>query len=110
MQGKSWRPLVTGKGQSAPWRRAFLYEMFGGGADPAHPTVKALRTERYKLILNLNPRELDELYDLQNDPQEMRNLARQKGHEDLIKDLKRQMLELMREFEDPAIPAVQATL
>jgi arylsulfatase A-like enzyme len=110
MQGKSWRPLVTGKGQSAPWRRAFLYEMFGGGADPAHPTVKALRTERYKLILNLNPRELDELYDLQNDPEEMRNLAREKGHEDLIKDLKRQMLELMREFEDPAIPAVQATL
>jgi len=110
MQGRSWRPLVTGKPAGVPWRRAFLYEMFGAGADPAHPTVKAIRTDRYKLILNLNPRELDELYDLKNDPQEMRNLARDKAYQDLVKELKRQMLDLMRELEDPAVPAVQATL
>lgn len=110
MQGRSWRPLVTGKAGSGSWRQAFLYEMFGGGADPAHPTVKALRTDRYKLILNLNPREFDELYDLKNDPQELRNLARERGHQDLIRELKRQMLSLMRELEDPAVPAVEATL
>ncbi len=108
MQGRSWRPLVTGKVKST--REAFLYEMFGGGATPAAPTVKALRTDRYKLILNLNPADLEELYDLKNDPLEMKNLAREAGNRDLIASLKRRMLAAMREVEDPAIPAVEATL
>ncbi|MEK7406112.1 MAG: sulfatase [Acidobacteriota bacterium] len=110
VQGRSWRPQVDGRARSQPSREAFLYEMFGGGADPAHPTVKALRTSRYKLILNLHPRDIDELYDLQNDPREMKNLAREKGQRELIAQLTRQMLALMRELEDPAIPAVEATL
>lgn len=110
MQGRSWRPLVTGKGKSTQWRKTFLYEQFANGADAATPMVKALKTDRYKVILNLFPKDVDELYDLKTDPQEMKNLASDKGNKDLLNKLKRQMIEAMRELEDPAIPAAEAAL
>jgi len=85
-------------------------EMFGAEATPEKPTVKALRTERYKLILNLNPPDIEELYDLKTDPREMMNLALDKGNRDLVAQLKRRMLEEMRALADPAAPLVEATL
>jgi arylsulfatase A-like enzyme len=97
MQGQSWRPLVTGK--SAPRRDSFVYTMHGD--DAAHPTVKALRTDRYKLILNLNPQDTDELYDLRSDPLEMKNLAGE--NKDLVADLKRKLAAGMKQLEDPAV-------
>ncbi len=110
MQGRSWRPLVTGQARSAKWRDAFHYEMYAQRSDPASPTIKALRTDRYKLILNLNPADLDEVYDLKNDPQEMKNLAREKGNRELVEKLTRQMVGVMKELDDAAVPAVEATL
>jgi len=110
MQGRSWRPLVGGQPGAYRRRDAFLYEMFGAEATPEKPTVKALRTERYKLILNLNPPDIEELYDLKTDPREMKNLALDKGNRDLVAQLKRRMLEEMRALADPAAPLVEATL
>lgn len=107
MQGASWRPLVTGQGAGG-WRDHFVYTMYGG--DAAKPTVKALRTDRYKLILNLNPRDKEELYDLKSDPQEMKNLALDKGNRDLVASLKRRLIAAMKQLEDPALPLVEATL
>ncbi len=109
MQGRSWRPLVTGK-PKAPWRDSFLYSMYGGASDPKTPTVKAIRTERFKLILNLNPPDITELYDLKNDPQEMKNLAADPNYRDTVRELEQRMLRAMRELEDPAVPAVEAAL
>jgi arylsulfatase A-like enzyme len=106
MQGQSWRPLVTGKGSKAPRRDSFVYSLHGpGGA--AQPVAKALRTERYKLILNLHPKDKEELYDLKTDPLEMKNLA--PANRELVAELKRTLLLGMKQIEDPAIPAVEAT-
>jgi len=99
MQGSSWRPLVAGGKPAAPWRDSFVYTMHG--QDAARPTVKALRTDRYKLILNLNPRDKDELYDLKTDPQEMKNLALDAGNAGLVGDLKQRLKARMKELEDP---------
>jgi arylsulfatase A-like enzyme len=60
-----------------------------------------LRTDRYKLILNLNPQDKDELYDLRNDPLEMKNLAGE--NKDLVADLKRKLAAGMKQLEDPAV-------
>ncbi len=106
MQGKTWRPLVTGSTGEKPWRDSFVYSMHN--TDAAHPTVKALRTDRYKLILNLNPRDKDELYDLKSDPEEMKNLALDKGNAGLVEDLKRKLAAAMKEIEDPAVTALGA--
>ncbi|HET8549994.1 MAG TPA: sulfatase [Bryobacteraceae bacterium] len=110
MQGRSWRPLVAGKTRSTPWRKTFLYEQFANGTDASKPMVKALRTDRYKFILNLFPGDIEELYDLRTDPEELKNLALDRGNRDLVVSLKRQMIDAMRELQDPAIGAVEATL
>lgn len=98
MQGKSWRPLVTGR-KEAPWRSNFVYT--NPTPDLAAPGEKALRTDRYKLILNMRPRDKDELYDLKNDPQEMKNLALDKGNIELVDRLKQELLAEMKKNDDP---------
>ncbi|MBI3209168.1 MAG: sulfatase [Candidatus Solibacter usitatus] len=104
MQGQSWKGLVTGQ-KNAPRRDSFVYTMHG--AEAAHPTVKALRTDRYKLILNLNPGDKPELYDLKTDPQEMKNLA-DSGNRAVLSDLRGKLLAEMKKIEDPAIADVEA--
>ena len=100
IQGKSLLPLFSKK--PAKWRKAVLAEYW---AEQAYPwligmTYKAIRTERYKLIHWVNRdrnRELDELYDLDKDPFELKNLIRSRAHarvrEKLRKDLKRLVAE-----------------
>ena len=95
IQGRSLVPLFSGK--KVPWRKAVLAEYW---AEQAYPwligmTYKAIRTDRYKLIHWVNKGrdgELDELYDLEKDPYELKNLIRSKAHaalrEKLHKDLK----------------------
>src|SRR4029077_878024 len=72
MQGQSWKGLVTGS-KDGKRRDSFVYTMHAD--DARHPTLKALRTEQFKLVLNLNPGDKTELYDIKNDPQELKNIA-----------------------------------
>ena len=83
IQGKSLLPLLSKK--PAQWRKAVLAEYW---AEQAYPwligmTYKAIRTERYKLIHWVNrgkDGELDELYDLDKDPYELKNLIASRTH------------------------------
>jgi N-acetylglucosamine-6-sulfatase len=108
VQGRSWWPLVVGKQKSI--RHRLLFETMGRGTKIMNPAVKALRTERYKLILNTNPHDITELYDLKNDPGEMKNLASEPAWLDLRKELERQLLDEMRITGDPALGFVEAQL
>jgi arylsulfatase A-like enzyme len=95
IQGKSIVAIL--KDKKAPWRKAVLSEYW---AEQAYPwligmTYKSIRTERYKLIHWVNrgrDGELDELYDLDKDPFELKNLIRSKPHaairDKLHRDLK----------------------
>ncbi|MBX7256675.1 MAG: sulfatase [Candidatus Hydrogenedentes bacterium] len=71
-QGKSFYPLLENK--QIPWRDAFLYEYFWERSFPQTPTVQGIRTDRYKLMRYHGVWDRYELYDLQNDPNEMNNL------------------------------------
>lgn len=72
LQGRSWRPLLTGP---APpdWRTAFFYEYFFESPF-AVPTVLAVRTQTAKLIRYPGHDDWTELFDLAADPYETRNL------------------------------------
>ena len=95
IQGRSFINLL--KNRKTTWRKAVLAEYW---AEQAYPwligmTYKAIRTPRYKLIHWVNKGrdgELDELYDLEKDPFELKNLIRSRAHaairEKLHRDLK----------------------
>ena len=78
IQGRSLLPLFSGN--RSAWRKSFLVEYWAENAMPwlVGMTYKAVRTERYKYIHWVNrgrSTELDELYDLEKDPYELKNLA-----------------------------------
>ena len=62
-------------------------------------SYKAIRTKRHKYIhwtqKSLNGVECDELYDLERDPYEMKNLLGQRGAGPLIARLRRQLAQLV---------------
>ena len=72
MAGRSLLPLLTGRATN--WRRDFLYEYEWERDFPYTPTIHGLRTERYSLMQYYGLWDLDELYDLERDPQQIKNL------------------------------------
>ena len=73
VQGKSLTPLLDGK--TSRWRRSLPLEYFNDPPFPQTPAWQAIRSERWKLIEYPGQSEWSEIYDLQADPFELRNLA-----------------------------------
>ncbi len=96
MQGRSWKPLLQGK--HPKWREDFLYEYFIDAEFPkAVPLIKSVRTTRWKYISYPEINDTEELYDLRNDPYEMRNLAQDPKHSGVLKDMKARLARLLKE-------------
>ena len=73
MQGVSLLPIVRGESPD-DWRTEFFYDHLF--RPDLIPSSEAVRTERWKYIRYVNREPLfEELYDLDNDPLEARNLA-----------------------------------
>jgi arylsulfatase A-like enzyme len=94
IQGRSLLPLLAG--QRAGWRRSFLIEYWAENALPwlVGMTYKAVRTNRHKYIHWVNrgvAGELDELYDLDRDPHEIRNLNRTRTYAATRERLRREL-------------------
>ena len=85
MQGRSF--LELGQGKSAGWRDQFLYEYFWERKFPETPTLHAIRTDRYKYVHYWGIWDTDELYDLQADPLETKNLIVSPRHQPIVKKL-----------------------
>ncbi|HEX3033856.1 MAG TPA: sulfatase/phosphatase domain-containing protein, partial [Thermodesulfobacteriota bacterium] len=94
------------------WRQAMYYRYW---MHKAHHNVYAhygIRTRRYKLIYYYSdalgqPGAIDEtyepeweLFDLENDIYELKNVYNEPGYEDIIRDLKMQLHHLQEEVRD----------
>ena len=102
MDGQSFLPILQGK--KIPWRDAAFYEYYWERNFPHTPTTHGVRTNRYKYIHYHGIWDIDELYDLKNDPEEMTNLIDSPKHQDLIKQLNNKMFEWLEKSDGMLIP------
>jgi arylsulfatase A-like enzyme len=97
IQGRSMLPLL--KGRTPDWRKSFLVEYYNESAWPwiVGMTYKAVRTERAKLIHWVHKEGMDELYDLERDPYEIRNIIRRPTYGKVRTRLYRELKKLVAE-------------
>jgi len=102
IQGRSLLPLFDASTRRSPagWRKSFLCEYWAEQAMPwlVGMTYKAVRTDRYKYIHWVNrgnAGELDELYDLDADPFELRNLNRTRAMAPVRERMRRELRKLV---------------
>jgi N-acetylglucosamine-6-sulfatase len=93
MHGKSFLPLLQGK--KIPWRDALLYEYYWERNFPQTPTMHAVRGDRYKYIRYQGLYDVDELYDLQTDPLESKNLIHSAEHQPTIRRMNQQLFSIL---------------
>jgi N-acetylglucosamine-6-sulfatase len=97
MDGASFLSLV--KGEQIPWRDSLLYEYFWEWNYPHTPTTHAVRDRRYKFIRYHGVWDLEELYDLQDDPHEQHNLVFHPEHAERVAVMRQQLFSLLRESD-----------
>ncbi len=98
MQGRSFLPLLKGE-RPKDWRTSMYYRYYHY---PMHHRVQphyGVRTERYKLIY-FNKIDQWELFDLRNDPHELKNIYGDPAHAETVKMLKAEMYRLKKELKD----------
>ena len=120
--GRSFLPLLAGDGGYTPNRYIFAEKTFHDTYDP----TRAIRSDRYKYIryfevcifqdlrlATMTQRHywrdswrrtsIEELYDLENDPLEMHNLADDPAYEKIKAELRRALVARMKETNDPLL-------
>ncbi len=95
--GRSLVPVLEGC-LPRDWRRSVLVEYFSDAVWPRTVTMgyRAVRTGRWKYIGYTELEGMDELYDLENDPYEMRNLVDELGLAETRATLQAELHRLLR--------------
>lgn len=101
IQGISLLPLLKDAKGPADWRDALYYHYYEYPAEHMVKKHYGIRTDRYKLIHFYDDVDEWELYDLQNDIQEMNNLYGNPEYEAITADLKEQLKGLQVKYDDP---------
>jgi uncharacterized sulfatase len=103
-QGVDFSPLL--RGEPLPPREAIFgqYDLHNNGL----AYMRMIRTPRWKYVRHFHARNMDELYDLENDPDERRNLLRNNrprnaDHQQVFESLQRQLADWMQSIDDPLL-------
>ena len=96
--------LAALRGSNVAWDGELLYEYYWEYAFPHTPTTLALRGDRYKFIYYPGVWDLQELYDLENDPQERRNLIAVPEHEKRIAQMRGRLWDLLEATGGMSVP------
>ena len=98
MQGRSLVPLL--KGEDTEWRDALYYHYYEYPGIHAVKRHYGIRTDRYKLIHFYHDVDEWELYDLQEDPNEMQNVIDDPEYEAVEKELRQDLDSIMHHYGD----------
>ncbi len=99
MQGESIRPILQSK-TPGNWRKSMYYHYY---EYPGAHSVKrhyGVRTGRYKLIHFYRDIDEWELYDLEKDPREMKNVYADASYANIVKELKTELKQLRKKYKD----------
>ncbi len=105
MDGQSFLPLLLGK--PTKWREQILYEYYWEQNYPQTPTMHAVVGERYKYIRYHGIWDINELYDLQTDPQERKNLITAPDQQARIKQMNAQLFDLLDQSNGGNLPLLR---
>lgn len=98
-QGHSYRSAV--ENENTPWHDA-TYIVYNGDQGrnqmPMRSIIADVNGQTYKYIYTRN--DLDELYDLDNDPMEMNSLVQSEEHHQLRNQLRQKLMDWMQETND----------
>ena len=102
--GADFSPLLLGR-KPAVWRDTFFgqYDLHNGGL----AYMRMIRTPGWKLVRHHFADGLDELYDLQNDPDERNNLYNDEQHRAVRETLQGRLTEWQRSIDDPILRDVR---
>ncbi len=95
LQGLSLLPIV--EDSVGEWRKSILIEYYSDTVFPRMFTMgyKAVRTERHKYIRYEDLQGMDELYDLQTDPYELKNLINEPASGEILTAMKGELDQLL---------------
>ncbi len=112
MQGRSFRGIAAGEVPPADWPEAMYYRYWMHLSHHHVPAHYGIRTARYKLIYYYGealgttesidtPTEPEwELFDLETDPMELRNVYADPSYADVAHDLTAELYRLKQEYRD----------
>jgi arylsulfatase A-like enzyme len=95
---RSWKPVLEGR--AASWRQSFLYEYFEYPAVHCAGKCRGVRTRNWKYIHYWEKPEAHELFNLDDDPDEMKNLAGDPRHKAKLTELQAELDRLRTETGD----------
>ena len=98
-EGQDFSPLL--RGQKVSWRSEIYgqYDLHNEGL----AFMRMIRTSEWKLIRHHHANQMDELYDLKNDPGETRNLYRQASHQTVREALQHKLIAWQQSIDDPLL-------
>lgn len=102
MPGRSLLPLL--RDPTIAWRDKIFYEYYWEYDFPMTPTVFGVRTDRYKYIRYQGIWDTNELYDLQQDPNETTNLISKPDYTNLVQKMANDLYDWLEQTNGLAIP------
>jgi arylsulfatase A-like enzyme len=98
MQGRSLVPLFLGE-RPSDWRTSFYYRYYHDPGDHNTRAHYGVRTDSHKLIYFWK-KDQWEMYDLRNDPEELKNLYNEPSQTETVARLKQELFRLKKEVRD----------
>jgi uncharacterized sulfatase len=102
--GKSLVKLLRGETDTPHTEIYGQYDLHNSGLS----YMRMVRTDRWKLVKHYHENQMDELYDLQNDPGETKNLmgAKKAGKDnvrEVVKELREKLVTWQKSIDDPVL-------
>ncbi|MBE7178455.1 MAG: sulfatase [Mucilaginibacter polytrichastri] len=106
VQGKSFFPVL--KNPKAAGRKSLYYHYYEYAEHSVMPHF-GVKNSRYKLIRFYGPQDFWELYDLQKDPHEVKNLYGKKGYDQVTAVLKTDLAASAKAYQDDEVLTILAS-